>query len=163
MKLLWSLFLVVLLVAVDQASKFWVEANLALHTPVDILPFLAFFRTYNTGIAFSFLSFMNATWLIVLTLALMAFVAWLWWRTEAGRVFSLAGFALVFGGALGNLIDRLLYGHVVDFIQFHTATWSFAIFNLADSFISVGAGLILLDELLLMRRGNNQPDDGGGN
>ena len=159
MKPLWSLFFVVLSVSIDQTSKFWVEANLALHTPVEVLPFLAFFRTYNTGIAFSFLSFMDGTWLIVLTLAIMVFVLWLWWRTEAERAFSLAGFALVFGGALGNLIDRLLYGHVVDFIQFHTANWSFAIFNLADCFISVGAGLILLDELIWMRRGGERAPD----
>lgn len=163
MKFLWSLLFMTLMIAADQASKLWVEANLALHEPVDILPFLAFFRTYNTGIAFSFLAFMDDKWLIALTLAIMVFVGWLWWRTPAERVLSLGGFVLVFGGAAGNLIDRLMYGHVIDFIQFHTASWSFAIFNLADSFISVGAGLILLDELFSIRRDNQLPADGGEN
>ena len=63
------------------------------------------------------------------------------------------GFALIIGGAMGNLIDRFLYGHVIDYFLFHTPGWSFAIFNLADAAITVGAGLVILDELLQWRAG----------
>jgi signal peptidase II len=62
------------------------------------------------------------------------------------------GFALIIGGALGNLVDRAVYGHVVDYILFYTSTWSFAVFNLADSLISIGAGLIMLDEVIAILR-----------
>ena len=62
------------------------------------------------------------------------------------------GFTLVIGGAIGNLIDRAVYGHVIDYILFHTPVWSFAIFNLADAFITVGAGLVLLEEFRAWRR-----------
>ena len=65
------------------------------------------------------------------------------------------GYALIIAGALGNLIDRFAYGHVVDFILFYTQTWSFAVFNMADSFITIGAGLVILDELLV--RKNDSP------
>ena len=65
-------------------------------------------------------------------------------RTPAGHVLARIGFALIIGGAIGNLIDRAVYGHVIDYILFHTPVWSFAVFNLADAFISVGAVLVVL-------------------
>ena len=64
------------------------------------------------------------------------------------------------GGAIGNLVDRVLLGYVVDFILFHTPVWSFAIFNLADSFITIGAAAIIMDELVLMRRKEHTPVQG---
>jgi len=80
-------------------------------------------------------------------LVIVAFVLWLWRRTPKDRPFAHLGYAMIIAGAIGNLIDGIVYGHVVDYILFHTATWSFAVFNLADSFISVGAGLVIVDEL----------------
>jgi signal peptidase II len=73
-------------------------------------------------------------------------------RTPAAHVLARIGFALIIGGAVGNLIDRAVYGHVIDYILFHTPVWSFAVFNLADAFISVGAALIVFDELIGWRR-----------
>ena len=73
-------------------------------------------------------------------------------RTPSGHVIARTGFALIIGGALGNLIDRAVYGHVIDYILFHTPVWSFAVFNLADAFISVGAALVVFDELIGWRR-----------
>lgn len=165
MKLGISLLLVALLVAVDQAVKFLVEANLPLYQQVELLPFLSLFRTYNTGIAFSLFNFLEEHWLIALTAVIMSFVAWLWWRTEPERIVARIGFVLVFGGALGNLTDRIMLGHVVDYILFHTPQWSFAVFNLADSFITVGAALIVLDEFFPMHRTKAAADieAGGGN
>jgi signal peptidase II len=139
-------------VLVDQISKQWVERTLALHQPVEILPTLSLFRTYNSGIAFSMFARLPDWTLIIFTLAIVAGVAWLWARLETHRNWARFGFALILGGALGNLIDRIVLGHVVDFILFHVHNWSFAVFNLADSFITIGAGLIILDEFLESRR-----------
>jgi signal peptidase II len=158
-----ELVLVVLLIAADQGSKALVEATMPFREPVDMLPFLAIRLTYNEGIAFSLLSSLGDRALIALTVAIMIFVAWLWRQAHVGRVWARVGFTLVFGGALGNLIDRLAHGHVIDFLLFHVPGWSFAIFNLADSFITVGAVLILLDEFVVLRGGPPRDAAGGGN
>lgn len=148
----------VLAVALDQWIKYLVETTLVMHEQVDVLPFLALYRTYNTGIAFSMFSSIGDTGLIVMTAVVVAFVAYLASRTTPAQTISRFGFALIVGGALGNLIDRTVHGHVIDYILFHTPVWSFAIFNLADTFISVGAALVVLDEFLAWRRGH---DDAG--
>ncbi|WP_395448586.1 signal peptidase II [Aminobacter sp. UC22_36] len=146
-----------LAVALDQWIKVLVEANLVMHEKVDVLPFLALYRTYNTGIAFSMFSSVGDTGLIALTAIVVAFVSYLAIRTTPAQIISRFGFALIVGGALGNLIDRTVYGHVIDYILFHTPVWSFAIFNLADAFISVGAALVVFDEFLAWRRGRSEP------
>ena len=69
------------------------------------------------------------------------------------------GYALIIAGAIGNLVDRLLFGYVIDYVLFYTATWSFAVFNLADSFITIGAGLVILDELLGFGREDTRPSN----
>jgi signal peptidase II len=140
----------VILVAVilDQAIKLAVEAWLPMHEAVPVIPFLALFRTYNLGVAFSLLSGMEREFIIGMRIVIVTFVIWLWRRTPASRSFAHTGFALIIAGAIGNLIDGLVYGHVIDYVLFHTETWSFAVFNLADSFITVGAGLVILDELV---------------
>ncbi|MCB1461773.1 MAG: signal peptidase II [Nitratireductor sp.] len=152
MNVRFGALLIAALLAADQVSKALVEANLPFQTPVPVLPVLSFFRTYNQGIAFSFFSGFSDEVLIALTLAVMVFVIWLWRQAHPDRIWARLGFALVLGGALGNLIDRVVHGHVIDFIMFHTQTWSFAVFNLADSSITVGAVLIAFDELLELRR-----------
>ena len=144
--------LVAVAVALDQWIKYLVETRLVLHEQVDILPFLALFRTYNTGIAFSMLSSFGDTGLIVVSLAVVAFVLYLASRSAGDQWLARIGFALIVGGAIGNLIDRAVYGHVIDYILFHTPVWSFAVFNLADVFITVGAVAVLLEEFLGWRR-----------
>jgi signal peptidase II len=139
------------LLALDQFTKYLVETSLPMQEKIDVLPFLALYRTFNTGIAFSFLSGMDDLALSLLTLAITGFVLYLWARSDSTQRFAQFGYALVIGGALGNLIDRLRLGHVVDFILFHTPNWSFAVFNLADSFITIGAMLIILQELFDLR------------
>ena len=137
-------------IAADLLVKNWVETSLPLREQVPVMPFLSWYRTWNEGIAFSFLTFLDDRVLVAITVAIILFVLWLWRQTPKYRWLSQVGFALVFGGAIGNLVDRAFLGHVIDFIMVHTETWSFAIFNLADSFISVGAACIVLDEVLLM-------------
>ena len=144
--------LVAVAVALDQWIKYLVETRLALHEQVDILPFLALYRTYNTGVAFSMLSSFGDTGLIIISLAVIAFVLYLASRSTGDQFLARIGFALIVGGAIGNLIDRAVYGHVIDYILFHTPVWSFAVFNLADAFITVGAIMVLAEEFLGWRR-----------
>ena len=140
--------LAILAIVLDQWIKYWVETGLDMHQPVDVLPFLALFRTYNTGIAFSMLDSFGDTGLIAVSALVVAFVLFLAAKTAPGQILARIGFALIVGGALGNLIDRAVYGHVIDYILFHTPVWSFAVFNLADAFITVGAVLVVFDEFI---------------
>ncbi len=149
---LWSVLIIVFAVTSDQYIKFLVESGMDYNQQIDLLPFLALYRTHNEGIAFSMLSWLHDGGLIAMTIAVIGFVSYLWWTTAPERVISRIGFALIIGGALGNLIDRSLLGYVVDYILFHLPSWSFAVFNMADVYISTGAGLIILDELVQWRK-----------
>ena len=152
----------VLAVAADQWVKQLVEARLPMQEKIDVLPFLALFRTYNTGVAFSMFASIGDLGLIAISAAVILFVLYLAVRTAPGQVIARTGFALIIGGAIGNIIDRLLFGHVIDYVLFHTPVWSFAVFNLADALITVGAGLVILEELLVWRkarRGAELSDD----
>ncbi|MVA26089.1 signal peptidase II [Agrobacterium vitis] len=145
------LFILALLI-LDQAIKYAVEISLPMHELVPVVPMIGLFRTHNLGVAFSMLSHLDAWVIVVMRLAIVAFVAWLWRQTSRDHQFAHLGYCLIIAGAFGNIIDRFTYGYVVDYILFHTETWSFAVFNLADSLITIGAGFILLEELLVLRR-----------
>lgn len=140
-------------VALDQWIKSLVEARLVMHEQIDVLPFFALYRTYNTGVAFSMFSSAGDLPLTILAVAVIAFVLYLAWRSQPGQTFARIGFALIIGGAIGNLIDRTTLGYVIDYFLFHTPVWSFAVFNMADVFISVGAVLVVVEEFLDWHRG----------
>lgn len=135
-------------IAADYGVKRWIEQTFELHRVFDVLPFLAIYRTNNTGIAFSMLDWLDERWLIAVPGLVVIFVGWLAWRTDPAHHLARFGFALIIGGAIGNLIDRITLGHVVDYVLFHVGNWSFAIFNLADAAITVGAVFVLCQELL---------------
>ncbi|WP_112809101.1 signal peptidase II [Ensifer sp.] len=143
---------IALALAADQLIKYLVEAYLPFNEAVPVMPMLALYRTYNYGVAFSMLSGMEGWFIVGMRLIVVAFVLWLWRRTPKDRFFAHLGYALIIAGALGNLVDRLIFGYVIDYILFYTQTWSFAVFNLADTFISIGAGAIILDELLQSKK-----------
>ena len=147
-------------IALDQWVKYLVETGLVLHEKVDVLPFLALYRTYNTGVAFSMFEWVGDKGLMIMSVAVIAFVLFLAKRTDPSQVMARIGFCLIIGGAIGNLIDRAIYGHVIDYILFHTPVWSFAVFNLADAFISVGAFIVVLDEFLNWR--GQKPEEPSG-
>jgi signal peptidase II len=139
----------------DQGSKLLADARLVFHEPVGLLPFFNLRLAYNTGAAFSFLG--NAggwqRWFFAGISVLVISVLVVWMRRLKPEQWQLSvAFALIIGGALGNLIDRLVYGHVIDFIDVYYKTWHWPTFNVADSAITVGAGLLLLDAWLTHRR-----------
>lgn len=136
----------------DQVCKWAVETYMPFQVKYEMVPTLALFRTYNEGIAFSLLSGLGAMPLVAIALAVSAFVIWLWIDSPIERHLSHYGFALILGGAIGNLIDRVRLGYVIDYFLFHLPQWSFAVFNFADAAITVGAGLVILDEVLAWRR-----------
>ncbi|TPW28067.1 signal peptidase II [Martelella alba] len=144
-----AILFVFVAVALDQMIKAAVEYFLPFHRAVEVLPFLALYRTYNLGIAFSMFSDANGYLIVGARIIIVAFVSWFWWRSDARRSLLQLGLALIVSGALGNIIDRFVYGHVIDYVLFHVGNWSFAVFNLADSFITIGAVLVFLDEFLL--------------
>lgn len=154
--------LVALAVVADQAVKYLVEIELDMHVQVDMLPFLALYRTHNTGIAFSMFSDAGSLGLVAVTLAVIGFVTWIGLRTDPAQRMARFGFALIVGGAIGNLIDRAWHGYVIDYVLFHLPSWSFAVFNLADAFISVGAGLVILGELAAWWGQRRTRDEAGG-
>lgn len=145
----WSAYaLALLVVLLDQGSKLLAQSLLEYARPVAVFSWFDLTLHYNRGAAFSFLS--NADgwqrWLFT-GLALVVSVAlatWIWRLSRVQLLLGL-GLALVLGGAIGNVIDRLLLGHVVDFISVHYAGHYFPTFNIADSAISIGAVLLLVD------------------
>ena len=143
-------------IALDQLVKAWVVQHLTFHGTMRVLPILDLTLTYNQGAAFSFLASASGwqKWLFVgLAVAVGAGIL-LWLRRLSGRKQRLLclSLTLIMGGAIGNLIDRLRIGHVVDFVlaHWHSVYFPFA-FNVADSAITVGAGLLLIDALLESR------------
>ena len=144
--------LTIAMIAIDQAIKYAVETRMVMHEAIEIVPFLALYRTHNTGISFSLMAGQPTLVLVALMLAVISFVGYLAWKSESHQTWARIGFALIIGGALGNLIDRVWLGYVVDYVLFHTPSWSFAVFNLADACISVGAFLVILQEFVDWRR-----------
>jgi len=149
------LWLAVGVLVLDQASKWLALARLALHEPVPLLPFLNFTLVYNKGAAFGFLSTASGwqnLFFIGVALVATAVILYLLRRTDARERWMAAALMLILGGAIGNLVDRLVYGHVVDFIDVYYGTWHWPAFNVADSAITIGATLIVLDAFGFGRR-----------
>lgn len=140
----------------DQITKAWVTASLGLYERINVIPFLDITRVHNRGAAFSFLSTASGwqRWFFAaLALAVsVLIVVWLRRLPPGQRTLS-AGLTLILGGALGNLWDRLQLGYVVDFIDVYYQAWHWPAFNVADSAITVGAALLILDALAVRRRG----------
>jgi signal peptidase II len=139
-----------LVIILDQATKYLAETLLTMHQPVPVLPSFNLMLTYNTGAAFSFLA--NAggwqRWFFLGLGALVSIglMAWLK-RLKPGEKWLAVALALILGGAVGNLIDRAWLGQVIDFIQLYYDRWYWPAFNIADSAITIGAVLLVLDSL----------------
>lgn len=161
-RVLWFM-LAVLVIVLDQISKYLADTMLEYAQPIYILPVLDITLHYNRGAAFSFLSDAGGwqRWFFsAIALAVSVYIAVWLARLRQQQWLQALALVLVLGGALGNLIDRLLYGHVVDFISVHWGSSYFPTFNIADAAISVGAVLLVLD-MLINPEANAQRGDRG--
>jgi len=154
------LWISVVVVAVDQLTKHWAEAGLIPYEPQSVLPMLNLTLMYNEGAAFSFLS--NAggwqRWFFVAVGVGVTVALIIWLRSLKGSErWQALGLTLIVGGAVGNLIDRVLQGRVVDFIDVYYGRWHWPAFNVADSAITVGVVLLLIDGVLEWRRARSSP------
>ena len=143
-----------IVVLLDQITKAMILRTMAIGDSHTITSFFNIVHWRNTGAAFSFLAASSGwqRWLFIgLAVVASCFIVWMLARHGGQRLFSWA-LALILGGAIGNVIDRMLHGSVVDFIQLHWRGAAFPSFNVADSAITVGAALLILDELLRVRR-----------
>jgi signal peptidase II len=152
-------FLALFVIVLDQWSKWLAEARLSYAIPEPVFAWFNLTLHYNQGAAFSFLSDAGGwqRWFFTALALVVGGVIVVWIRQlQPGQRLLAAALALVLGGALGNLIDRLRLGHVVDFISVHYRDWYFPTFNIADAAISVGAAMIILDSLLGQSAGEEQ-------
>lgn len=146
---MWPYWVVVLIViAVDQISKFAVEARYALHEFEPVTSFFNLGLTYNPGAAFSFLANHDGwqRWFFTVLAVAAAAVFMFQIYHSRQKIVQNVGFAMIAGGALGNMLDRLRIGMVVDFLDFHWQDMHWPAFNLADSAIFIGVALVLLAE-----------------
>lgn len=144
-----------IVVLADQFTKVLIVGYFQLGDSTLVTSFFNLVRAHNTGAAFSFLNGASGwqRWFFTaIGVAAAALIFWLLRSHASQRLFSFA-LAFILGGAIGNVFDRVLYGHVVDFLDFHWRNWHFPAFNVADSAITIGAACLILDEFLRVRRG----------
>jgi len=149
----WQRWFVIsaLVIVLDQVTKYWVSQSLAPGAGVPVMPFFNLVLTYNTGAAFSFLSqasgWQRGFFILIAALASLLIIYFIR-RYHQEKRFSF-GLSLILGGAVGNLWDRIVLGHVVDFLDFYIKAYHWPAFNVADSAITCGAALLIWDGLRL--------------
>jgi signal peptidase II len=142
-------------ILLDQLTKTLIIHEFQLGDSRHVTSFFNLVRAHNAGAAFSFLAGAAGwqRWFFVgLGVAASIFIVWML-KTHPGQTLFCLAVSLILGGALGNVIDRLMHGYVVDFLQVHWRGWYFPSFNVADSAITLGAASLILDEILRVRRG----------
>lgn len=145
------LWLVAVVLVLDFASKQWILNNFALGQGQPLFPLFNLYYARNYGAAFSFLADHGGwqRWLFAaIAIAIVIALLVMMYRSSAQQKLNNIAYAFIIGGALGNLFDRLWHGFVVDFIDFYIGNWHYPTFNLADSFICVGAAMIILEGFL---------------
>lgn len=159
--LIW-LWLSVLVIVLDLATKYLASAFLDYAKPLHILPILDFTLLYNKGAAFSFLANHGGwqRWLFALisTGVSIALIVWLK-RLPRQSAWLACALSLVLGGAIGNLYDRIVHGHVIDFISVHWQASYFPAFNIADSAITIGAIMLIIDALMESHKAKKQANN----
>jgi signal peptidase II len=139
-----GLIIVLGVVALDQLTKYLIVSSLSPYATIEVFPFLNIVSIRNTGAAFGMFRGLGSGFFIVVSAAAIIFVTILILR----NAYNLFGLSLILGGAVGNLIDRLVYGKVVDFIDVFAGNFHWPAFNVADSSLTVGIGIILLTSLI---------------
>ncbi|EIW87790.1 lipoprotein signal peptidase [Alishewanella agri BL06] len=141
-------WLILLLIGLDQLTKQLVHQNMALYDSIELLPFFNLTYVRNYGAAFSFLSDAGGwqRWFFTILAVVISTVIAVWMSRLPRQQIKLGlALSLVFAGAIGNLIDRSIYGYVIDFFHLYYQTWHYPAFNIADSAICIGAALIIWD------------------
>ena len=152
--MIWGLVAAAIALAADQVSKFYI-ANEILdgYSEIILAPFFSLVRAWNTGVSFSLFNDWGKFGVYALSALAAAIVALLlWFMHKEDSKFGRIGFGLIVGGAVGNIIDRIMFGAVFDFLDFHIGEYHWPAFNLADTFICVGAMIIFLAEFLKNRK-----------
>jgi len=139
-----ALLIAFIVIAFDQATKYLIVTSLASYDAIEIFPFLHIVSVRNTGAAFGMFRHLSSNFFIIISAAAIVFLVYL----IVKNTYNLFGLSLILGGAVGNLIDRLYYGKVVDFIDFSIGTYHWPSFNVADSALTVGIIIIFLTSLL---------------
>jgi signal peptidase II len=146
-KLKW-LWLAAVVIAIDLGTKGMATAMLSYGDPVPIFPMFNLTLLHNTGAAFSFLA-EAAGWqrwfFVILALGVSGVLIWWLWKLQRHETWTAIAIALILGGALGNVYDRIMHGYVVDFLHFYWQNWNFPAFNMADTAITIGAAMMILD------------------
>jgi len=156
------LLIALVVVLLDRWTKHIVAKRISLYSHIQVIPgFFSLTHTENTGAAFSLFADSNAHWktamLIVFSMVALLVVSVLLWRNHHAHVATGIGLSLIMGGAVGNLWDRLARGRVVDFLLFYVKRYQWPVFNLADSAIVVGAGLLVLEILFAKSHTRDEP------
>ena len=141
-------WLVVTIIILDQLTKLLADNYLNYHQPVPVIPMFNFTLVYNPGAAFSFLSDAGGwqRWFFIVLSSVISAVLFIWLlKLKPEQKLQVTSIAMILGGAIGNLIDRSIYGHVIDFIYVYYQHHHWPAFNIADSAISVGAILLIID------------------
>jgi signal peptidase II len=150
-KYLWVTLIIGGVLILDQLTKYLIQTHVRLYSTITVIPgFFNITQVRNRGAAFGILAGTNGYWrslfFITVTIVAIAVIASLIWKTHERLL--LVAFPLIAGGAVGNLVDRIRYGEVVDFIQWYVKSYYWPSFNIADSAISVGVGLLVIEMLL---------------
>ena len=144
------LWLTALIVFLDQLTKQMVTASMRLYESIAVIPFFNITYVHNTGAAFSFLSDAGGwqRWFFAALAFVVSIIISVWLaRLKKNEILLAISLSLILGGAIGNLIDRLLYGYVIDFLDVYYKTWHWPAFNVADSAITVGVVFLLLESI----------------
>ncbi len=142
------IFIAVLAFALDRITKILVFQHLQFEQTINVLPMFNLFLTFNTGAAFGFLNKASGwqEWLFIgIAVAVSVFLIIWQFKIKTQHAWLKIALALVLGGTLGNLYDRIVYHHVIDFLDFYFKQWHYAAFNLADSVICIGAVMLIID------------------
>ena len=148
------LFLTINIIIIDQVSKFIALSVLPYQAPQKILPIFNFTLTFNTGAAFGMLNDASGwqRWFFMGVAAAVGIAILIWlYKLAAKHAWQEAGLCLILGGALGNVIDRIYHGYVVDFLEFHYQKHYFPAFNIADAAITIGAAILILEAIITAR------------
>jgi signal peptidase II len=157
------MFIAAFVVLADQATKWAIIRWVPLYGSVPINDFINLTHQRNTGAAFSFLAgaggWQRWFFIVLATIVSAVLAVWIWRIRTQSQLLLSGGLTLVLGGAMGNLIDRIRLGYVTDFIQVWFGSWAFPSFNVADSAITVGAALLIIDSLFLSGKEKAVPEE----